>query len=134
MITMLLLRKKCAQNKHCRHWALMFEITLYIILLIDCVQQIARYFRKEFVQFGPNTSYAQEFIKTIIKITHFHVLTKFTFFCIYLHQLRTYHGMGLVKTANKGYWRNFCVFVYFNCHLESYYLPFLGRGMCMVLK
>jgi len=30
----------------------MFEITLYIILLIDYVQQIARYFRKELSGLG----------------------------------------------------------------------------------
>jgi len=52
----------------------MFEITWFFLLLIDSVQQIARYL-KEFVHFGPNTPYGQEFTNISQKYSVYPVMT-----------------------------------------------------------
>jgi len=40
-------------------------------------------------------------------------------FCMYFHQLRKHHGMGLVQTTNEGYWRNFGCFRVFSLPFET---------------
>jgi len=51
-------------------------------------------------------------------------------FCMYFHQLRTHHRMGLVlvRTTNKGYWRNFGCFRVFAYLLTQYYSRLFWEG------
>ena len=49
------------------------------------------------------------------------------FFCTYICKLRTQFDMGLVQTANKGYWRNSDIFVYISCCFSTCPLVFWRR-------
>jgi len=118
----------------------MFEITLFLLFLIDSVQWIARYYRKWICPgWAKHTLWAT--IPKNIKATNFQThlmgynfqkyksnkflcLNLICFFCMYFRQLRTHHVMGLLQTINKGYWRNFGFFVPFGTVLAS----FFGEG------
>jgi len=106
----------------------MFEITLFFLFLIDSVQQIAKYYSEGICPVWAKYTLCARMHKNIIKIKKFSCLKLIYVYCMYFHQLRTHHAMGLVQTTNKHFWRNFgCFRVFFVpfCTVPS---AFFGEG------
>jgi len=49
-------------------------------------------------------------------------------FCMYFHQFRTHHAMGLSQTNNEGYWQNLGCFRVFFVPFVTVLLAFFGEG------
>jgi len=60
--------------------------------------------------------------KNILEKNIFSYLNLNYFCCMRNHKLRTECDFYLQPTANKGYWRNFCVFSVFNIHTSRIFL------------